>query len=290
MPADQVLHLFRRTRPGQLRGVPELTSVIVRLYEIDAMQDATLARQKLAQLFGAFVKRKADADPEDEGPFFGTHVEDGEPGEGIDAFEPGGIHYLEDGEEVTFSDPPDIGSSYTNWLRTEMHAVARGAGLTHEQLTGDLQGVNYSSIRAGLLEFRRRAEMLQADLVIHKWCRPIAAKWLDTAVSSGALVIPDYARRRVDLLAIDWIAPKWQWVDPVKEVTADLMEVRAGFKPRGEAAAERGWSLDQLDKEIARGNVSADDQGLVLDSDPRRVAKNGTAQANDPDPDADPDQ
>jgi len=76
----------------------------------------------------------------------------------------------------------------------------------------------------------------------------------------------------------------------VKEVTADLMEVRAGFKPRGEAAAERGWSLDQLDKEIARGNVSADDQGLVLDSDPRRVAKNGTAQANDPDPDADPDQ
>ena len=293
VPADQVLHLFRRTRPGQLRGVPELTSVIVRLYEIDAMQDATLARQKLAQLFGAFVKRKADADPEDEGPFFGTHgthVEDGEGGEGIDAFEPGGIHYLEDGEEVTFSDPPDIGSSYTNWLRTEMHAVARGAGLTHEQLTGDLQGVNYSSIRAGLLEFRRRAEMLQADLVIHKWCRPIAAKWLDTAVSSRALVIPDYARRRADLLAIDWIAPKWQWVDPVKEVTADLMEVRAGFKPRGEAAAERGWSLDQLDKEIARGNVSADDQGLVLDSDPRRVAKNGTAQANDPDPDADPDQ
>ena len=59
VPAHSVVHLFRRTRPGQMRGVPELTSVIVRLYEIDEMQDAMLARQKLAQLFGAFVKRKS---------------------------------------------------------------------------------------------------------------------------------------------------------------------------------------------------------------------------------------
>ena len=63
VPADNVIHMYRRTRPGQLRGVPELTSVIVRLYEIDEMQDATLARQKLAQLFGAFVKRKPTTTP-----------------------------------------------------------------------------------------------------------------------------------------------------------------------------------------------------------------------------------
>ncbi|SDL77909.1 phage portal protein, lambda family [Modicisalibacter muralis] len=289
VPADSVVHMFRRTRPGQLRGVPELTSVIVRLYEIDEMQDATLARQKLAQLFGAFVKRKTGHDPEDDGPNFGALVS--QPGEvdPLSEFTPGGIHYLEDDEEITFSAPPDIGSNYTEWLRTELLAVARGAGITYEQLTGDLKGVNYSSIRAGLLEFRRRAEALQAQLIVHQWCRRIAAKWLDVAVTSGALPIANYWANRDALLAIDWIAPKWAWVDPLKEVTADLLEVRAGFKPRSEAAGERGWSLEQLDAEIENGNASAEQHGLVLDSDPRHTAKNGALHkaleglANDPD-------
>ena len=279
VPADSVIHMYRRTRPGQLRGVPELTSVIVRLYEIDEMQDATLARQKLAQLFGAFVKRKTDQDPEDDGPNFGTNViMPGEEGEGLTEFTPGGIHYLEDDEEVTFSSPPDIQSQYTEWLRSELLAVATGAGITYEQLTGDLKGVNYSSIRAGLLEFRRRAEALQAHLIVHQWCRRIAAKWLDVAVTSGRLQIANYWQQRSQLLAIDWIAPKWSWVDPLKEVTADLLEVRGGLAPRSEKAGERGWSLDLLDAEIAKGNESADRYGLVLDSDPRITAKNGALQ------------
>ncbi|MGE4534662.1 phage portal protein [Halomonas sp.] len=277
VPAEGVIHMYRRQRPGQLRGVPELTSVIVRLYEIDEMQDATLARQKLAQLFGVFVKRKTSHDPEDEGPMFGELVSMPGEVEPLGEFTPGGIHYLEDDEEVQFSNPPDIQSQYTEWLRTELLAVAAGAGITYEQLTGDLKGVNYSSIRAGLLEFRRRVEALQATLIVHQWCRRIAAKWLDVAVTSGALAIPGYWQgAREHALAIDWIAPKWAWVDPLKEVTADLLEVRAGFKPRSEAAGERGWSIEQLDAEIDRANQSADRFGLLLDSDPRHMAKNGS--------------
>lgn len=278
VPAKDVIHLFHRTRPGQIRGLPELTSVIVRLYEIDEMQDAVLARQKLAQLFGAFVKRKTNQDPDDTGPYFGALVKQEGEIEPISEFSPGAIHYLEDDEEITFSDPPDIGSSYTQWLKTEMLAVAKGAGVTYEQLTGDLSDVNYSSIRAGLLEFRRRIEALQSQLIVHQWCRKIAAKWLDVAVASGAAIIPDYEKNKSKLLAIDWIAPKWSWVDPLKEVTADLIEVRAGFKPRSEAAGERGWSLEMLDKEIAKGNQSADENKLLLDSDPRQLAKNGALQ------------
>ena len=276
VPADNVIHMYRRQRPGQLRGVPELTSVIIRLYEIDEMQDATLARQKLSQLFGTFVKRKTGHDIEDDGPSFGALVTmPGEPDQ-LDEFVPGGIHYLEDDEEVTFSNPPDIQGQYTEWLRSELLAVAAGAGITYEQLTGDLKGVNYSSIRAGLLEFRRRVEALQAQLLVHQWCRRIAAKWLDVAVTSGALSMPDYWQGgRERALAIDWIAPKWAWVDPLKEVTADLLEVRAGFKPRSEAAGERGWSLEQLDTEIELGHQSADKHGLVLDSDPRATNKSG---------------
>jgi hypothetical protein len=33
--------------------------------------------------------------------------------------------------------------------------------------------VNYSSIRAGLLEFRRRCEAIQHGVFVHQLCRPI---------------------------------------------------------------------------------------------------------------------
>lgn len=281
VPAESVLHMYRRTRPGQLRGSPALTSVIVRLYEIDEMQDALLARQKLAQLFGAFVKRKT-VESEDDLPELGqagTHVSFPGEAEPLNEFTPGAIHFLDDDEEVTFSDPPDIGSSYDGWLRSELLAVARGAGITYEQLTGDLKGVNYSSIRAGLLEFRRRAEALQAHLIVHQWCNPIAARFLDVAVVSRAISLPEYWARRDEYLAIGWIAPKWSWVDPLKEVTADLLETRSGFAPRSEKAAERGYGLEELDDAIAEARDSAAERGLVFDSDAGQTAKSGAIQS-----------
>jgi lambda family phage portal protein len=278
VPASEVVHMFRRTRPGQLRGVPELTSVIVRLYEIDAMQDAMLARQKFAQLFGAFIYRDGSGE---EDPVFGTQVQDAFEEEPLSEFVPGAIHYLDSGEKVEFSDPPDIGSSYANWLSTELRAVAQGAGLTYEQLTGDLTGVNYSSIRTGLLEFRRRMEALQAHMIVAQFCRPIAAKWLDLAVAMGMISLPDYDARRDEYLAIDWVAPRWQWVDPLKEITADILEVRAGFTPRSEKAAERQWALADLDRAIKESNDSADEHEFVLDSDPRRTTRAGLAPARD---------
>lgn len=280
--SSNILHMFRKKRPGQLRGVPELTAVIVRLYELDEMQDAMLVRQKLGQLFGTFVKRKTIAPDEDDEPEWGSagsHVSMPGETEPLNEFVPGGIHFLEDDEEVQFSAPPDIGASYAAWIRSELLAVARGAGVTYEQLTGDLKGVNLSSIRAGLLEFRRRAEALQANLIVQQWCNPIAAKFLDLAVATGAIDLPDYWDSREDYLSITWIAPKWRWIDPLKDATADLIDVRAGFEPRSGKAAERGWTLQALDDAIAEGNQSADDKELILDSDPRKTSKSGVIQA-----------
>lgn len=46
-------------------------------------------------------------------------------------------------------------------------AVAAGLGLPYELVSGDLEGVTYSSIRAGLIEFRCRVEQFQHNVVVH---------------------------------------------------------------------------------------------------------------------------
>jgi lambda family phage portal protein len=74
-------------------------------------------------------------------------------------------------------------------MRQQLRSIAIGMGITYEQLTGDLSGVNYSSIRAGLIEFRRRCGMLQHNILVFQFCRPVWDRRLELAILSGELDI-----------------------------------------------------------------------------------------------------
>ncbi|MEN6463866.1 MAG: phage portal protein, partial [Syntrophaceae bacterium] len=55
VPVEDIVHVFDPLRIGQMRGRPGLTSIIVRLHEIDQYDDAELVRKKTAALFGGFI-------------------------------------------------------------------------------------------------------------------------------------------------------------------------------------------------------------------------------------------
>ncbi|MFS1524450.1 phage portal protein [Microbulbifer sp. 2304DJ12-6] len=274
IPADDIIHLYRRLRPGQVRGIPELTPILVRLYEIDEMQDATLVKQKVAQLFAWIVKKRPY--PTDMGGetnrVMGKEEESPE-GEPLEQITAGGIHYLDDDEDISFSNPDGVdGANYATWLKTELRASARAVGLTYEQLTGDLEGLNYSSIRAGMLEFRRRIEQLQLHFLIHRWCRPVSRWFADVAVLSGAEV-PGYWQDPGAFLPA-WKSPKWDWVDPLKDVMADILEIRGGLDSRQNKVAERALDFDQINAQLLLEQSLA----LMLDTNPGKLTASGQFQ------------
>ena len=271
VPAAEIMHLYRVLRPGQIRGEPWLSRALVKLNELDQYDDAELVRKKTAAMFAGFITRLA---PEDN--LMGEGLSDAD-GVALAGLEPGTLQILEPGEDVKFSDPADVGGSYAEFLRTQFRAVAAAIGITYEQLTGDLTGVNYSSIRAGLLEFRRRMEAIQHGVIVHQLCRPVWNAWLDQAVLSGAINAPGFARRRREYAACKWIPQGWQWVDPEKEFKAMLLAIRAGLMSRSEAISAFGMDAEDVDREIAADHARADALGLILDSDPRKSAKAATA-------------
>ena len=182
------------------------------------------------------------------------------------------------GEDVKFSTPADVGATYETFMRVQLRSIAAGMGITYEQLTGDLTGVNYSSIRAGLLEFRRRCEQIQHQVLVFQMCRSIWHAWIDAAVLSGALPqAPDLT----PYYDVKWIPPGFAWVDPLKDIKAQIMAVRAGFKSRAEVVSEQGYDAQAIDREIAADNARADALGLEYDSDPRKEAANASAASGD---------
>jgi lambda family phage portal protein len=269
VPAESVLHLFRPLRPGQLRGQPWLTQVLIKLHELDQYDDAELVRKKTAAMFAGFITKNTPQD---------SLIGESKPndaGVATAGMEPGTLQVLLPGEDVKFSAPADVGASYETFMRVQLRSIAAGMGITYEQLTGDLTGVNYSSIRAGLLEFRRRCEQFQHQVIVFQMCRPIWIAWLRAAVLSGAL--PRVAAGT----DAKWIPPGFAWVDPLKDIKAQTMAVRAGFKSRAEVVSEQGYDAEAIDREIAADNARADALGLEYDSDPRKETDEAPATPGD---------
>jgi lambda family phage portal protein len=280
VPASEIIHLFRPLRPGQIRGEPWLARALVKLNELDQYDDAELVRKKTAAMFAGFITRLA---PEDT--LMGEGLADAN-GVSLAGLEPGTMQLLEPGEDVKFSQPADVGASYAEFLRMQFRAVAAAMGITYEMLTGDLTQVNYSSIRAGLLEFRRRCEAIQHGVIVHQLCRPIWRAWMEQAALEGALDLPGFVERKREYLAAKWIPQGWQWVDPKKEFDAMLTAIRAGLLSRSEAISAFGYDAEDIDREIAADNQRADELGLVFDSDPRHdkapIATAAPAPAQEP--------
>ena len=122
--------------------------------------------------------------------------------------------------------------------------------------------MNYSSIRAGIVEFRRRVEAIRYPCVVHRFCRPIWRRYVTLEILSGRLTAPGFMRDPEPYLAARWIVPRRDWVDPQKDVAAEIEAIGAGLMSRRQALAGRGYDLEALDREIAADNAGAAALGL----------------------------
>ncbi|MGE3319831.1 MAG: phage portal protein [Candidatus Berkiella sp.] len=256
IPVNDMLHIYRVDRPGQIRGVPWVSSVLLKLRELDQYEDAELVRKKTAALFAGFI---TEASPE-----FGANFGESPQHDEI-ALEPGMVRRLAPGESIQFSEPSDVGGNYDVWMKQQLRGVAAGMGITYEQLTGDLHGVNYSSIRAGLIEFRRQIECLQHHLIIHQLCQPIAKRWLELAVLSGNLELPDYFANPNIYHRVEWNPPGWDWVDPLKDIQAEILSMQHNLKARQDIIAKHGMDVEDVDNKIAHDKLREQSLGLKMD-------------------------
>ena len=254
VPASSVLHIVDPVDAGQLRGVSKFAPAVVKLFLLDQYDDAELDRKKVAAMFAGFVRR-----PEREFDNSGEMDAQGEP---LLPLEPGQLQILDDGEDITFSQPSDVGGNYEAFQYRTLLQVAAALGMPYANLTADMVKANYSNTRAALLEFRRRVEAFQHSVLVYQLCRPVWAKWMDVAVLSGALDIPGYAQNRREYLGTDWLPPRWDWVDPLKDIKAEIMAIEAKLKSRTQAVAERGYDAAQVDQEIAEDQEREERLGI----------------------------
>lgn len=266
VPADEVLHVYRKRRPGQLRDVSWLAPVVTKLRDLGDYERALIMKAKVEACLAAVVNEEGDDALTGSGPALLRDAR----GRAVEAFEPGLILYRRGNGAIDFVNPTG-GGSHTAFARRALEAAAVGAGLTYDQVAGDLTAANYSSLRAGKVEFRRINEQVQYGMLIPMLVHPIAERF---HAQGGLLGLWDFEMPS----DVSHVPPANEMIDPLKDTAALIAQVRAGFVPLPEAVGSFGYDWHQVVEMIKEANAKLDGAGVSLDTDPRRVAKSGAAQ------------
>jgi len=256
VPAEQIIHCFRRDRPHQSRGIPWAAPVMLTLRDLDDYSSAQILKQKISACFAGFVVDTEAADAGLDGEIF-------------DRLEPGALELLPPGKDIRFASPPSVGE-FDKVSRELLLQVASGFGITYESLTGDLNQTSFSSGRMGWLEFHRNIEQWRWQMLIPQMLNPVWNWFVAAGAVNGV---------RAEGVVAHWTPPRRELIDPAKEIQATKDAVRSGFMSLSEAQREFGYDPEEVITEIAQDNERLDDLGVILDTDARKVAANGNLHA-----------
>jgi lambda family phage portal protein len=261
VPASEVLHVFKCTRPGQMRGVPLVTPALVRMFFLDQYDDAELERKRIAAMFAGFI---TTATPEDVIPIDGIDGSAPQENIGLSGLEPGTMQTLLPGESITFSEPADVGGSYEAYQYRQQLAIFSALGIPYSLGTSDLRRANYSSLRGSIVEYRRKLEQFQHNVIVFQMCAPIWRRWMDAAILAQALPVgeSEYLMEQVSYQRAKWIPQRNDWVDPLKDRQAEKLAVDAGFKSRSDVVEAEGFDPEESDARIKADHEREDRLGL----------------------------
>jgi len=243
--ADRLLHGFLPDQPGQTRGLPLLSPVLLRMAMLSGFEDAAVMAARIgAAKMGFFTSA--------DGEGYKGQAKDADGGLFMDV-EPGTFEQLPHGVDFKGWDPKypdgDVGPFSAHMLR----GVAAGTTVPYHNLAQDPASANYSSLRAFSIEARQVWRIYQ-DHLVESLVRPVFEQWLRVQLAAGTLVTGKGQLRpdRLDkYLAVDFQPMTWDGVDPLKDAQANLLNVQNGWATPQEIITGRGRDPEAVVAELA---------------------------------------
>lgn len=251
VPAEDITHAFIRQRPEQTRGYPFIASVMSSIKMLNGYYESELVASRVSSAkMGFFTSPAGDG-------YVGDDVQD-EYTPIMDA-QPGSFEQLPAGVSFTPFDPTHPTTAFESFSTAMLRSIASGLNISYHSLSNDLSSVNYSSLRAGSLEDRDQYRMLQKFMIEH-FIEPIFMNWLSKAMLS-AINLPI---QKYDKFAdnVSFIPRSWGWVDPQKEMAANIQGLQNGIVTYQDIESNYGRDVEELFEQHEREERLAEQYGI----------------------------
>ncbi len=267
IPAEDIIHEFVADRPEQIRGMPWAHAAMIRLNNLGGYEEAAVIAARVgASKMGFFTT------PDGQAEVVSTGTEDGT-ADGplsMDA-DPGVFQSLPEGVNFQPFNPDYPTAMYADFVKANLRGVASGLGVAYHTLANDLEGVSFSSIRSGTLE-ERDAWMLIQEWFSQSFLDRVHAEFMQSALAFGQIALPNGST--LPLTKLDkfsqhaWQPRRWEWVDPLKDIEADIAAINAGLKSPQSVAAKLGLDYEDLLIEIKAAETLRKTIGVELPNTP----------------------
>lgn len=254
VPASEVVHLFRRDRIGQTRGVSWFAPVLAPIRDLGIYTENELQSSAVASCFTAAIKSTSPINPLNPATDEDTVDNNGNV---LEYLEPGLVVRLNPDEDVVPINPGRPNSAAEPWINLIQRQIGVGVGLGYEKVSRDFSRTSYSSARTSELEDRRRFKRFQKYLIAHL-CQPVWDRFCEAAAIAGVDGFPslsDLLSDRRALTPVTWQVPEWEWVDPQNDQAASEAAIKANMSTLQRECAKNGinWreNLRQRAKERA---------------------------------------
>ncbi len=230
--ADYVLHWFKLRRPGQHRGIPEMSSTLNTGAAARRWREATLGAAETAADFTLFLKTQMTPDEADLVTPMST----------LD-IQKRMMTALPAGYEATQMKPEHPTANYESFHKTLVNEQARPKSMPFNKAACDSSSYNYASGRLDHQTYYAALDVEREDcndLVLD----PLFDRWFDLAIAKYRWLggNPDAVGASARAHLWDW--PKHAVADVESEANANKTQLTSGQKFLPRQFSEAGFDID----------------------------------------------
>ncbi|WP_260673716.1 phage portal protein [Comamonas aquatica] len=258
--AGEILHIYVPETAEQVRGIPWMHASMLSLHDLGEFnRSALLAARKGADTLGFITSPDGTAQ--------GLGDMGGAEGEALQISAPGTYDVLPEGYSMQPYDSKYPNEVFDPFTKAILRRISSGLDVAYNGLANDLEGVNFSSIRAGVLEERDQWTTLQ-NWFIDAFLEPIYTEWFARAMTAGCITMPNGSAlpiaKAAKFAAHEWQGRRWTWVDPLKDIEAARLEVKTGIASPQMIAARNGVDVEDVIASIAAFEAMVAASGVTL--------------------------
>lgn len=234
VPAAEIIHGFVPHRAAQGRGYPWTAQSLKRLKMLAGYEMYELIASRLgASKMGFYTEPEGD-------DYTGDDLDEWDP---ITEAEAGTFDRLPAGVEFKPYDPEHPVAAYESFVLAILRGASAGLGVSYVSLANDLRGVSYSSIRQGALDERDYFRTLQTWMVEH-FVDVVFRNWLQMSLTTQAIALPLGKFSKFN--APVWRPRGWSWIDPLKEVNANIKAIENRLRSLQSVVGEAGVDIEDI--------------------------------------------
>lgn len=244
VPREFMIHMFRRDRPGQRRGVSEWLPAMPLFALYRRMTLATIGNIETAASLSAVLETDADTDDE-ANPTCPIGEEDWFLSFPIARRM---MMTLPSGAKMNQFESATPNSQYDTFTRSLIREIARCTSMPYNIAAGDSSSYNYASGRLDHQSFFL-SNRVELDEIENECVERIFDRWIRIRASHESGIAPEDID--TDLYKHQWVWDGLEHVDPLKEANASRVRLAAGITTRGREYFKAGIDIDDVDEKAA---------------------------------------